>query len=256
MSLLPYPIQSVNIAGRVFDANYQFPLHAQTWHQFYLVLEGAIQIWLEGRVISLKAGEALWMAPLLRRQPSAASPAGRYMIVSFVSPWPDLGANGGQKISIDRSALAEARNCADLAGAAAEIQTAAFHALCYRLLGAEAFANLSRTAKAELKGNAGHWIVAELERVMQANLGNPLGIEDMASMVHASRATLGRLFRKHRGVSPAAQFRRFRLEHGRHLLQTTSRSITEIAMETGFSSSQHFATVFRLHFGQPPSAIR
>ncbi len=256
MPPLPYPIQSVNIAGRIFNASYRFPLHAQTWHQLYLVLDGAVRIWLEGRDVLLKAGEALWMAPLLRRQPSAASSSGRYMIVSFVSPWPELGANDGQKLSLNRSCLAEARHCADLAGAVAEVQTAAFHALCFRLLGAEAFARISHATKAEQVSDGENWIVAELERVMQANLGNPLGITDMASMVHASRATLGRLFRKHRGVSPAAQFRRLRLEYGKILLRTTSRSITEIAMETGFSSSQHFATAFRQHFGQPPSAMR
>lgn len=256
MPPLPYPIQSVNIAGRIFDASYRFPLHAQTWHQLYVVLEGAVRIWLEGREVLLKGGEALWMAPLLRRQPSAASSAGRYLIVSFVSPWPDLGANSGQKFPMNRASLAEARHCADLAGAAVEVQTAAFHALCFRLLGAEAFAKITSTARAEPAQDGGNWIVAELERVMQANLGNPLGIADMASMVHASRATLGRLFRKHRGVSPAAQFRRLRLEHGKILLGTTSRSITEIALETGFSSSQHFATAFRQHFGRSPSTIR
>jgi transcriptional regulator GlxA family with amidase domain len=178
------------------------------------------------------------------------------MIVSFVSPWVDLGSNGGQKISLNRACLAEARTCADLTDATTEVQTAAFHALCFRLLGAEAFAEINHTAGSEPTRDGGNWMVAELERVMQANLGNPLGIADMASMVHASRATLGRLFRKHRGVSPAAQFRRLRLDHGKVLLRTTARSITEIAMETGFSSSQHFATAFRQHFGQSPSAMR
>lgn len=255
MPLLAYPIQSINIGGRVFGAEYRFPLHVQTWHQFYAVLEGKVRVKIEGREILLRAGEALWMAPALRREPRAASAHGRYLNVTFASPWPGLGA-AGEKVTLGRNGLAEAKQCADLREAGAHEQAAAFHALCFHLLGSEAFADAGAAKVPEPADNEGLWMVSQLEEFMEANMEHALGIADMASLVHASRATLGRLFRKHRGTSPAARFRRMRLERGHHLLRTSPLSITEIALETGFSSSQHFATAFRKCFGRVPSDLR
>jgi transcriptional regulator GlxA family with amidase domain len=94
-----------------------------------------------------------------------------------------------------------------------------------------------------------------LEELMCANVSTALGIEDMAALVHVSRATLGRLFQLHRETSPVARFREIRLDAAMQLLHTSRLTITEIAMETGFSSSQHFATAFKGKFGESPSAV-
>ncbi len=256
MALLAYPIQSIHIGGRKFGADYRFPLHVQTQHQFYAVLEGRVRVDVEGQSLLLKPGEALWMAPALRRSPRAASARGRYLNVTFDSPWPALGANRGEKITLTTAALAEAKACADLAGADEQAQAAGFHALCFHLLGPAAFVRSHASRSRPQRNRDGLWLVTRLEQFMKANTGHPLGIDDMGSLVNASRATLVRLFRQHRGLSPAACFRQIRLEHGRRLLRTTPLSITEIAQETGFSSSQHFATAFRQHFGHSPSAWR
>jgi len=256
MALLAYPIQSIHIGGRRFGADYRFPMHVQTQHQLYAVLEGRVRVDVEGRSLLLKPGEALWTAPALRRSPRAASARGRYLNVTFDSPWPALGTNGGEKITLTVAALAEAKTCADLAGADEHAQAAGFHALCYHLLGPEAFARSRATPSRPKRSRDGLWLVNHLEQFMKANAGHRLGIDDMGSLVNASRATLVRLFRQHRSLSPAACFRRIRLEHARHLLRTTPLSITEIALETGFSSSQHFATAFRQYFGHSPSAWR
>jgi AraC family L-rhamnose operon regulatory protein RhaS len=42
----------------------------------------------------------------------------------------------------------------------------------------------------------------------------------------------------------------------RLLKETPNRSITQIALNCGFASSQYFATLFRRHFGVTPRAFR
>lgn len=47
-----------------------------------------------------------------------------------------------------------------------------------------------------------------------------------------------------------------KLREAHRLLVSTSMNVTTIAMELGFSSSQHFATQFKARFGQTPRAFR
>jgi AraC-like DNA-binding protein len=44
--------------------------------------------------------------------------------------------------------------------------------------------------------------------------------------------------------------------HTRELLTRTRRSITDIALSCGFSSSQHFSTVFKAQEGCTPTDFR
>jgi AraC family transcriptional regulator len=47
-----------------------------------------------------------------------------------------------------------------------------------------------------------------------------------------------------------------RVERAKNLLTTSQRAMSEIALECGFSSSQHFATAFKKQVGTTPSAYR
>lgn len=67
---------------------------------------------------------------------------------------------------------------------------------------------------------------------------------------------LARHFEKAREISPKRYQQQARVEEARRLLRFTRRSVTEIAYELGFSSSQHFATQFRSVTGVSPLAYR
>lgn len=58
------------------------------------------------------------------------------------------------------------------------------------------------------------------------------------------------------GDTPLQHLRRIRVDRARELLKTTSLSVTEIALECGFQSSQHFARIFHQFTGKTASEYR
>jgi len=58
------------------------------------------------------------------------------------------------------------------------------------------------------------------------------------------------------GFPPAEYILRRRIDRAKEMLQTGEMTVTEIALALGFSSSQHFATVFRRFTRQTPTEYR
>ena len=255
---LYYPIQSIRLHARRFTRRYAFPPHVQPFHQFYCVLAGQISQRVETARHRLHAGQAVWIAPGLEREPRALSKSGEYLVIEFTAPWPELGAGTGTPCRLNAATLADARALAALQSVAADSQPAAilFHHLCLHLLPAAWFSAAAPnplSAKPSDTRDADTARLHRIEQVLAANTGNPLRLEDIAALAGMSRSALGRLFLTHRRQSPCARFRDLRLERARSLLARGERTVTEIAMETGFASSQHFAGVFGRKYGAPPS---
>jgi transcriptional regulator GlxA family with amidase domain len=92
--------------------------------------------------------------------------------------------------------------------------------------------------------------------LMQANLGEPLSTDDIASLVGVSRRQMERLFKQHLDELPARWYLQLRLERARSLLQQSSQSILQIGLECGFASGPHFSRAYRAHFGHTPREER
>ncbi|WP_221796523.1 GlxA family transcriptional regulator [Oceanobacter mangrovi] len=99
-------------------------------------------------------------------------------------------------------------------------------------------------------------ILKESIRLMQNNIDEPLGIDELAELVGTSRRQLERLFNNHTSASPARYYMELRLNHARQLLQQTNLPITEVSVASGFVSSSHFSRSFRRFFGIRPIDAR
>jgi len=90
-----------------------------------------------------------------------------------------------------------------------------------------------------------HPAVAKARNLMENHPGQPWRLSELGRMVGLSPNHLVTLFTRDVGVSPHQHLVRVRIERAKHQLATTDASVTEMALELGFSSSQHFARAFR-----------
>ncbi len=101
---------------------------------------------------------------------------------------------------------------------------------------------------------------ARINRVMDyidANLGEKLSLEELASIANFSKYHFNRIFHSFTGESLFSFIQRLRLEKAAGLI--TSRpdmSITEIALECGFAGPASFSKSFRSFFDKSPSEWR
>ncbi len=88
--------------------------------------------------------------------------------------------------------------------------------------------------------------------LMEANLEEPMSLDELAKHVSLSRRQLERLFQKHLNRVPTRYYLELRLSRARQLLLQTNKSIVEVAFACGFVSAPHFSKCYRDHFGIPP----
>ncbi|MBD2840180.1 helix-turn-helix domain-containing protein [Pseudomonas sp. JM0905a] len=96
----------------------------------------------------------------------------------------------------------------------------------------------------------------EVIALMEANLEEPLDLDDLASFVELSRRQLERLFQKYLRCSPSRHYLKLRLLRARQLLRQTAMPVVQVAFGCGFLSPQNFSKCYREHFGIPPSNER
>ena len=92
--------------------------------------------------------------------------------------------------------------------------------------------------------------------IVEERLQDEMSIDDLAKIVYYSRVQVFRKIKFLTGQSPSRFIRTIRLYKALELLLTTDHKISGIATAVGFSDSKYFFRVFRMEFGEAPSAIR
>jgi len=98
--------------------------------------------------------------------------------------------------------------------------------------------------------------LADVIRLMESTLGEPLAIEQIARRVGLSARQVERLFGGQLGVTPRRFYLSLRLERARLLLQQGAQSVRAVAFECGFSSSSHFCHAYRAAYKCSPTQAR
>ena len=94
--------------------------------------------------------------------------------------------------------------------------------------------------------------LTEAVTLMEANLEEPIGLNELSNYVGISCRQLERLFQKHLNCVPTRYYLNLRLNRARLLLLQTSKSIVDIALACGFISAPHFSKCYRDMYGIPP----
>jgi AraC-like DNA-binding protein len=93
-------------------------------------------------------------------------------------------------------------------------------------------------------------------KVLHGDPHAAINIGDTADQLGYSRTYLHERFRKEVGMSPVDYAQRLRIKRCCQRLTATDETVTDIAIEFGFGSSQYFSRVFRKYLGTTPSEYR
>jgi AraC family transcriptional regulator len=93
-------------------------------------------------------------------------------------------------------------------------------------------------------------------RFADVNVSGRLDLATWAAELNMTSNEFGRRFRLKTGVSPYHWLLDLRIDRATMLLENSTLSLAEIALQVGFSSQSHFTDVFRRRCGIAPGHWR
>lgn len=96
----------------------------------------------------------------------------------------------------------------------------------------------------------------QLEQTLRQNLSHQWTVEEMAAVVGMGTTLFNEKVKTYSGFSPINYLINIRISEAIKLLKKKDISLTDIALDTGFYSSQHFSTTFKKLTGYTPSEFR
>lgn len=95
-----------------------------------------------------------------------------------------------------------------------------------------------------------------LEQSLRENLSHQWTLEEMAGLVGLGTTAFSEKVKNYTGFSPLNYLINIRITEAIKLLKRPDVHVTDIALDVGFYSSQHFATTFKKLTGYTPSDFR
>ncbi len=98
--------------------------------------------------------------------------------------------------------------------------------------------------------------VASAIEFIRSHCSRPITVADIVDNATMSRKSLEKRFKAVVGHSIAHEIRLSRMRHAQHLLTSTTLSIVDVAVRSGFDSTSGFIRAFREHTGVTPAEYR
>jgi AraC-like DNA-binding protein len=95
-----------------------------------------------------------------------------------------------------------------------------------------------------------------LEQTLRQDLAHQWTVEEMAALIGLGTTAFSEKVKNYTGFSPLNYLINIRISEAIKLLKRQEMTVTSIALETGFYSSQHFSTTFKKLTGYTPVEFR
>ena len=245
---------------------YEMPFHWHIENEFILVRQGALDISIDGRRITLGEGDGAFliggavhggtpqnciyecMVLDLHRFFDAVPFGNSEMVFESIlgsSLTYKAGSNGAELLSSIFGCMKEA-----LRGYEWRVTGHLFE-----LVGASIEAGVM-TDDTEDKRLFGVKRVKKVLRRIRREYNSPLSLEDLANEAGVSAKYLCRIFADITGRTPINYLNYYRIERAAEALVSTYKSITEIALGCGYNDPSYFVKQFRRYKGECPRSWR
>lgn len=98
--------------------------------------------------------------------------------------------------------------------------------------------------------------ITEVKSYIYHNYEKELNVEILAEKVYLSAGYLSAIFKEATGMNLNRFIREVRMNKAKELLENSTKKITQIAREVGFSNTSYFCRSFREFFGSTPELCR
>lgn len=241
---------------------HRIPLHEHECWEFLLQAEGCTSWKHKNQVFDLSPGDLLVCPPRLPHA-LARAPGGDFRI-SFFGCSPGLVCR-----ELKRDSLFAGNRLTVLTGARRmgpalrDLLEEAFTRQHNRRLGTllalqRVLLEIERLAlrNEPIRNHPHHPAINKLQSLILENPGQRWKLADVARVAGYAPNYIATVFRQETGQTLHGYIMRTRLESARSQLLGSDQTVTQIALECGFCSSQHFARAFRGYFGCTPNSLR
>lgn len=248
-----------------FPSNYRFETHAHKEYEINYINAGACIMEVDGSYVPLKAGECIVIAPgsahcfMVDMQKTC-----KITQLELVIRCPKEAAKGLAFPGFPES-YHRLRECEHLLPLLERIcyycragEAEATGTLQIDLMLLQLYALLSESIVKKRSGETS----AEADRVKQLishiheNLDGNLNIEQMALQYGVSSRYVRKYFEQQMGMGCNEYITMLRIGKAKRLLWNPDLSVTDVALMSGFSSSQYFCKVFHRQIGMTPAEYR
>jgi AraC-like DNA-binding protein len=110
--------------------------------------------------------------------------------------------------------------------------------------------------RAYVKGGLPNWRLKRALELLEAGLTKTPSLAELARPLRLHPTSFCRAFKQSTGLSPHRYLLARRINRAKEMIKDQNRTLTEIALDCGFSSSSQFSIVFKRITGVPPRIYR
>lgn len=107
-----------------------------------------------------------------------------------------------------------------------------------------------------IQNQKSNFIINNTIRFIYENYNKELSLKTLASNSYCNSSYLSHIFKEKMDISVTDYINRVRIDAAKQLLDTTSKSVTEVCMLVGYNDSGYFSRVFKQYTGVCPSSYR
>lgn len=99
-------------------------------------------------------------------------------------------------------------------------------------------------------------IILKAKTYIEKHYAEAISVKDVAEEVCISESYFKSVFKKISGYSYSEYLTNIRIDHAKKLLDTTDKSITEIALDVGYQTPNSFSSLFKRETGKTPTQYK
>ena len=241
--------EGISIAENTYAAGLQVSPHVHDSPLLSLVIAGSATEEIGGRSRALGAQSLLYTPSFATHGHRFLTP-GRWLNIQFTADWfARVGAREAILPTASQIVVGSAVNWASRFGAELREPDAVSR---FAIEGALLLLVTELSRLPELGERRRPRWLSVVEEAIDASPAEPPSVADLAALAGVHASHLLRTFRRHHGTTVANYARRRRIERARAEIATSTRPLSVIALDAGFSDQSHFTRVFRAAFGETP----